>query len=70
MPTGKEAVKSEDFMLEDNEDGLNKKVDEVGLNDTKEGGKNDVDPRTVARPGTTKRRMYYFKKVRHFIVVL
>lgn len=70
MPTGKEAVKSEDFMLDDNEDCLKKdefpdkknNTIEPELNDVKD-GKGDIDSRTIARPGTTKRRMYYFKRV-------
>ncbi|KAG8191987.1 hypothetical protein JTE90_002257 [Oedothorax gibbosus] len=70
MPTGKEAVKSEDFMLDDNEDCLKKdefsdkknNAIETELNEAKD-IKSDVDSRTIARPGTTKRRMYYFKRV-------
>lgn len=46
LPTGKEAVKSED-LIDDFED-IKKEED------TRKG---------PARPGTTKRRLYYFKRV-------
>ncbi|GFV60263.1 endoribonuclease Dcr-1 [Trichonephila clavipes] len=71
LPTGKEAVKSEDFMLEEMDDSMKK--EELSskqhsltknLDKTDENVKKDDDSRkAVARPGTTKRRMYYFKKV-------
>ncbi|XP_042895189.1 endoribonuclease Dicer isoform X2 [Parasteatoda tepidariorum] len=48
LPTGKEAVKAEDFMFDDKEDYFKKDEDAR------------KDP---ARPGTTKRRLYYFKRV-------
>ncbi|GIY09706.1 endoribonuclease Dcr-1 [Caerostris extrusa] len=72
MPTGKEAVKSEDFLLDDADDcirkdelpqqqSLSSKCNSEIVDETM---KKDEEPRkTVARPGTTKRRMYYFKKV-------
>ncbi|PRD33611.1 UNVERIFIED_CONTAM: dcr-1 [Trichonephila clavipes] len=75
LPTGKEAVKSEDFMLEEMDDSMKK--EELSskqhsltknLDKTDENVKKDDDSRkAVARPGTTKRRMYYFKKVSCFL---
>ncbi|GBM53432.1 Endoribonuclease Dcr-1 [Araneus ventricosus] len=63
MPTGKEAVKSDDFLLDDMDECVKK--DELFLKQEKtdEALKKDDETRKVARPGTTKRRMYYFKKV-------
>lgn len=46
LPTGKEAVKSED-LIDDYEDFK----------------KEDDGRKGPARPGTTKRRLYYFKRV-------
>ncbi|GFU19604.1 endoribonuclease Dicer [Nephila pilipes] len=72
LPTGKEAVKSEDFMLDEMDEGIKKEelspkqlpLTKSNLEKSDENLKKEEESRkAVARPGTTKRRMYYFKKV-------
>lgn len=70
MPTGKEAVKSDDFLLDDMDECVKKEDLFLKQEKTDETLKKDDETRKVARPGTTKRRMYYFKKVSYIFISL
>lgn len=67
LPTGKEAVRSEDFLFDEPEDlkqdDASKKASPHETSTSNDAQKEEEVRKTVARPGTTKRRMYYFKKV-------